>query len=81
MATMQRLEPMQILTLGEKIKLPKTCKKCFYKHIRVVLCKKWLEKPTSTNESIFKLAKKGHDGKALAHAESSVWVKNKKKIP
>ena len=29
----------------------------------------------SKNESIFKLAKNGHNGKALAHAESLVWVK------
>ena len=35
--------PCKILSLGQKIKLPKTCQKRFYKHIRVVLCKKWLE--------------------------------------
>ena len=32
------------VTLGQKIKLPKTCEKRFYKHIRVVLCKKRLQK-------------------------------------
>ena len=32
--------PCKILTLGQKIKLPKTCQKRFYKHIKVVLCKK-----------------------------------------
>ena len=36
--------PCKILTLGQKIKLPKTCEKRFYKHIRVVLCKKRLQK-------------------------------------
>ena len=36
--------PCKILSLGQKIKLPKTCEKRFYKHITVVLCKKRLEK-------------------------------------
>ena len=36
--------PCKILTLGQKIKLPKTCKKCCYKHIQVILCKKRLQK-------------------------------------
>ena len=29
------------------LKLPKTCEKRFYKHIKVVLCKKWLLKTTN----------------------------------
>ena len=36
--------PCKILTLGQKIKLPKTCEKRFYKHFEVVLCKKPLQK-------------------------------------
>ena len=36
--------PCKIPSLSQKIKLPKTCEKRFYKHIRVVLCKKRLEK-------------------------------------
>ena len=36
--------PCKILSLGQKIKLPKTCEKRFWKHIRVVLCKKGLQK-------------------------------------
>ena len=32
--------PIKILSLGQKIKLPRTCEKRFYKHIGVVLCKK-----------------------------------------
>ena len=45
-ATMQRLyiAPCKILSLGQKIKLPKVCEKAFYKHIKIVLCKKRLEK-------------------------------------
>ena len=34
----------KILSLGQKIKLPKTCEKRLNKHIRVVLCKKRLKK-------------------------------------
>ena len=33
----KRYSPCKILSLGQKIKLPKTCEKRFYKHIRVVL--------------------------------------------
>ena len=36
--------PCKILTFGQKIKLPKTCEKQFYKHIKVVLCKKTARK-------------------------------------
>ena len=36
--------PCKILSLGQKIKLSKTWGKRLYKHIRVVLCKKWLAK-------------------------------------
>ena len=36
--------PCKILSLGQKIKLPQTCEKRLYKHIRVVLCKKRLQK-------------------------------------
>ena len=36
--------PCKILRMGQKIKLAKTCEKCLWKHSRVVLCKKRLEK-------------------------------------
>ena len=36
--------PCKILSLGQKKKLPKTCQKRFYKHIKAVLCEKRLEK-------------------------------------
>ena len=35
--------PCKTLSLGQKIKLPETCQKHLYKHIKVVLCKKRLE--------------------------------------
>ena len=34
----------KMVTLGHKVKIPKTFEKAFYKNIRVVLCKKPLEK-------------------------------------
>ena len=34
----------KMVSLGQKVKRPKTCEKGFYKHVRVVLCKKALEK-------------------------------------
>ena len=69
--------PCKILSLGQKIKLPNTCEKRFHKYIKVVLCKKRLEKNTSysKNDSVSKIAKNGHNAKALAYAKYSVWVK------
>ena len=68
--------PCKILSLDQKIKLPKTCEKRLYKHIRVVLCKKPAPKNSkySKNESILKMAKNGHNAKAIAHAKYSVWI-------
>ena len=52
--------------------------KTFLQHIAVVLCKKQLKKNSSysKNESILKMAKNGHQAKAIAFAKSSLWVKN-----
>ena len=36
--------------LGQKVKMPKTCKKPFHKNIRFVLCKKPLEKTPNIRE-------------------------------
>jgi len=36
--------PCKILSLGQKVKLPKTCERGFHKPIKVVVCKKRLEK-------------------------------------
>ena len=38
--------PCKILSLDQKIKLPKTCQKCCYKQNQVILCKKRLQKKT-----------------------------------
>ena len=68
--------PYKMLSLGQKIKLLETCEKHFYKHIKVVLCKKTAPKNSSysTNESILKMAKNGHKARAPAHEKYSVWV-------
>ena len=70
----------KMISLGEKLKIPKTCEKPFQRIIKVVLCKKPLKKPKySRNERILKI---GHLAKAIAHpkaitfAKWAVWVKN-----
>ena len=71
----------KMVSLGQKLKMPKTCEKQFYKNFKVVLCKKTAPKNNnySRNETILKI---GHLTKAIAHAKAiafakwSVWVKN-----
>ena len=67
-----------MVSLGEKLKMPKRCDKKLYKHIRLVLCKKRLQKAANIfrNETILKIGKNGHYAKAIAFAKWSVWVKN-----
>ena len=72
-----------MVSLGQKLKMPKTCEKPPYKIIRVVLCKKTARKITkcSKNETVLQI---GHLAKAIAHPKTIapskwlVWVKNKK---
>ena len=40
----------KMVSLGEKFKWPKTCEKRFYKHLKVVLCKKPLGKTPNIRE-------------------------------
>ena len=40
----------KMVSLAQKFKWPKTCEKRFYKHVRVVLCKKPLEKTPNIRE-------------------------------
>ena len=46
----------KIVSLGQKLKIPKTCKKEFYKNITVALCKKQLEK-TPNNRKLRQFSK------------------------
>ena len=54
--------------------MPKTCKKLFYKNIRIVLCRKPLEKHHySRNATIF--FKIAPIAKAIAHAKAIALAK------
>ena len=68
--------PCKILTLAQKLKFQKTCQNLFYKSFTVVLCKKPLQKTTNIREmrALSKSAIK--HAKAIAHAKSSLWLKN-----
>ena len=70
--------PWKMVSLGQKLKMPKRCEKRFYYHVRNVAGKKPLEKTLNIrkNESIFKMAKIGHNVWAIAHRKWSVSVKN-----
>ena len=73
----------KMVSLGQKLKMPETCEKPFYKNIRVVLCKKTARKNTkySRNDTILEigyLAKAIAHAKAIAFAKWSVYVKNLK---
>ena len=76
MATKDSL--FKIVTLGQKLKMQKNMVKTFRAHIAVVLWRKRLEKNSlySKNETIFKIAKNGHQAKAIAFAKSSLWDNN-----
>ena len=67
-----------MVSLGQKLKMPKTCDKRLYKHIRLVWCKKRLQKAANIWEMrpFSKIGKIAHNAKALAFAKSEVWVKN-----
>ena len=58
-----------MVSLGPKLKMPKTCKEKFYKIIRVVSVKKTALRNTksSRNETIVKI---GHLAKAKLHAKA-----------
>ena len=68
--------PCKILTLAQKLKFQKTCQNPFYKSFTVVLCKKPLQKTLNIREMrAFSKSVIMH-AKALAHAKSSLWLKN-----
>ena len=68
--------PCKILTLGQKIKLPKTCEKLSTNTFKLFYAKNGSKKQLIfENESILKMAKNGHNEKAIAHAKYSLLVK------
>ena len=60
---------------GSKIKIPKNVSKSRIQIIQSCSVRKTAPKNTkySRNETILKI---GHNAKAIAHAKSSLWVKN-----
>ena len=68
--------PCKILTLAQKSKFPKTCQNPFYKSFRVVLCKKPLQKTLNIREMRAFCKSAIMHAKAIAHAKSSLWLKN-----
>ena len=69
--------PCKILTFAQKLKFKKTCQNPFYKSFTVVLCKKPLQKTLNIREMrAFSKSAIMH-AKAMAHAKSSIWLKNK----
>ena len=67
--------PCKILTLAQKLKFQKNMSKSILQIIYSCSLQKTAPKNTkySRNESIFKI---GHHAKAIAHAKSSLWLKN-----
>ena len=77
----KRYNLCKMVSLRQKLKMPRTCEKPFYNNIKVVLCKKPFEKTPNIREmrQIFKiadLAKAIAHAKAIAFTKWSVWVKN-----
>ena len=68
---------MQIGQFGVIIKYAKTMRKTFVQTHESCSMQKTARKNSlySKNESIFKMAKNGHNAKAIAHAKWPVWVK------
>ena len=66
---------MQNPHFGSKIKIPENMSKSIVQISYSCSVQKTARKKTklSRNESILKI---GHDAKAIAHAKSSLWVKN-----
>ena len=64
----------KLVSLGQKLTMPKTCEKPFYKNFRAALCKKPLEKTYkySRNKALWKI---GHLAKAIAHAKGIAFAK------
>ena len=76
-----------MVSLGQKLKMPKTCQKPFYKKIKIVLEENRAKNTQDLrNEKIFKI---GHLAKAIAHPKAIALkngqfgskIKNAKNMP
>ena len=68
--------PCKIFTLAQKLKFQKTCQNLFYKSFTVVFCKKPLQKTLNIREMRSFSKSAILHAKAIAHAKSSLWLKN-----
>ena len=59
----------KMVSLSQKLKMPKICQKSFYKNIKVVLCKKTAGKTTNYSR-IERMLKICHLAKAIGHANT-----------
>ena len=64
----KRYSLCKMVSLSQKLKMPKRCEKRFYHHIRVVVCKKPHHKKPSISKmrAFWKWPKLGHHAKAIA---------------
>ena len=68
--------PCKTLSKAQKLKFQKTCQNPFYKSFTVVPCKKPLQKTLNIRKMrAFSKSAIMH-AKAIAHAKSSLWLKN-----
>ena len=68
--------PCKVLTLAQKLQFQKPCENPFYKSFTVFLCKKLLQKKLNIREMRTFWKSAIMHAKAIAHAKSSLWLKN-----
>ena len=68
---------MQNTQFGSKNKIAENMRETFfYRHIKVVLCKKWINNQLILEKwEQFEIAKNGHEAEAIAYTTYSVWIK------
>ena len=72
----KRYSLCKILTLAQKLEFRKTCQNPFYKSLGGLLCQKPLEKTLNIREVTAFWKSAIMHAKAIAHAKSSLWLKN-----
>ena len=76
--------PCKMLSLGQKLKVPKGCEKRFYDHIKVVVCKNPLQKTCNIRKmtEFLKCPKLApiHGLQSMQNAQFGSKIKNAKKV-
>ena len=68
--------PCKILSLAQKLNFQESCQNPLCKSFTVVLCKKTLQKTLNTRKMSAFIKSAIMNAKAIAHAKSSLWLKN-----